>query len=86
MVAGYNTISMGTGRKEFSPKKERPGLEEYIRVRLEETDNGSFVAFPVYGKSGMLSTMVKADAMIVIPMNTEGFSKGESVLATYFNF
>lgn len=30
MVAGYNTISMGTGRKEFSPKKERPGLEEYI--------------------------------------------------------
>ena len=31
MVAGYNTISMGTGRKEFSPKKERPGLEEYIR-------------------------------------------------------
>jgi acetyl-CoA acetyltransferase len=31
MIAGYNTISMGTGRKEFSPKKERPGLEEYIR-------------------------------------------------------
>jgi acetyl-CoA C-acetyltransferase/acetyl-CoA acyltransferase len=31
MVAGYNTIAMGTGRKEFSPKKERPGLEEYIK-------------------------------------------------------
>lgn len=31
MVAGYNTISMGTGRKEFSPKKERPGIEHYIR-------------------------------------------------------
>jgi acetyl-CoA acetyltransferase len=31
MVAGYNTISMGTGRKEFHPKKERPGLEDYIR-------------------------------------------------------
>lgn len=31
MVAGYNTISLGTGRKEFNPKKERPGLEEYIR-------------------------------------------------------
>lgn len=30
MVAGYNTISMGTGRKEFNPKKERPGLEHYI--------------------------------------------------------
>jgi acetyl-CoA C-acetyltransferase/acetyl-CoA acyltransferase len=31
MTAGYNTISMGTGRKEFNPKKERPGLEDYLR-------------------------------------------------------
>ena len=31
MVAGYNTISMGTGRKEFNPRKERPGLEEYMK-------------------------------------------------------
>jgi len=31
MLAGYNTISMGTGRKEFHPKKERPDLEDYIK-------------------------------------------------------
>jgi acetyl-CoA acetyltransferase len=31
MVAGYNTISMGSGRKEFHPKKPRPGLEEYMK-------------------------------------------------------
>jgi acetyl-CoA acetyltransferase len=31
MTAGYNTISMGTGRNEFSPKNARPGLEEYIK-------------------------------------------------------
>jgi acetyl-CoA acetyltransferase len=31
MTAGCNTISMGTGRKEFHPKKTRPGLEEYIK-------------------------------------------------------
>lgn len=31
MIAGYNTISMGTGRKEFNPKKERPGLEHYLK-------------------------------------------------------
>jgi acetyl-CoA acetyltransferase len=31
MTAGYNTVSLGTGRKEFNPKKPRPGLEEYIR-------------------------------------------------------
>ena len=31
MTAGYQTVSLGTGRKEFNPKKPRPGLEEYIR-------------------------------------------------------
>ncbi len=55
------------------------GLEEFIRVRIEETTEGSCVAIPVFGKSGMLSTMVKADGIIVIPMNTEGFYKGEVV-------
>jgi acetyl-CoA acetyltransferase len=31
MLAGSNTISFGTGRKEFNPKKPRPGLEHYIK-------------------------------------------------------
>ncbi len=31
MVAGYNTVSMGSGRKEFNPKKEMPGLEHYVK-------------------------------------------------------
>jgi acetyl-CoA C-acetyltransferase len=30
ITAGYNTISLGTGRKEFHPKKPRPGIEHYI--------------------------------------------------------
>lgn len=30
MAGGYNTVSMGTGRSEFHPKKPRPGLEHYI--------------------------------------------------------
>jgi acetyl-CoA acetyltransferase len=30
LVAGYNTVSMGTGRSEFNPKKSRPGLEHYL--------------------------------------------------------
>jgi len=30
LVGGYNTISMGTGRKEFNPKKKGRDLEEYI--------------------------------------------------------
>lgn len=57
MIAGYNTISMGTGRKEFNPKKERPGLEEYMKeagqavlsqiggaVNVDECVVGNFIA------------------------------------------
>lgn len=31
MAAGYNTISLGTGRKEFNPRVARPGLEYYMK-------------------------------------------------------
>jgi acetyl-CoA acetyltransferase len=57
MVAGYNTISLGTGRKEFNPKKPRPGLETYIKeagqatlkeiggaARVDECVIGNFMA------------------------------------------
>ena len=36
MVAGYNTISMGTGRSEFHPQKPRLSLEEYIKEAGEQ--------------------------------------------------
>jgi len=37
MAAGYNTISLGTGRSEFNPRKPRPGLEQYINEAGRET-------------------------------------------------
>jgi molybdopterin molybdotransferase len=55
------------------------GLEEYVRMRIENDEPNPNIAFPIFGKSGMLSTMVKADGIIRIPMNVEGFSKGEIV-------
>ncbi|MEI6898949.1 MAG: 3-ketoacyl-CoA thiolase [Bacteroidota bacterium] len=39
MVAGYNTIAMGSGRKEFNPKKERAGLEELMKEAGQATLN-----------------------------------------------
>ncbi|MDP2237157.1 MAG: beta-ketoacyl synthase N-terminal-like domain-containing protein [Bacteroidales bacterium] len=66
LVAGANTISMGTGRKEFNPKKERPGLESYIHEAgqavlkqvpnpsaIDETVIGNFMA-SVFNKQGHL--------------------------------
>ena len=55
------------------------GLEEYIRVRVEEAEDGTCAAYPVLGKSGMLSTLTKADGVVRVPMNAEGLSRGETV-------
>jgi molybdopterin molybdotransferase len=55
------------------------GLEEFIRVGLTRTAKGACFAHPVFGKSGMLSTMVKADGLVVVPINTEGFARGDMV-------
>jgi len=57
------------------------GLEEYVRVRLEERPGGELVAHPVFGKSAMLSTMVKADGLVVIAPPVEGLSRGAAVEA-----
>lgn len=37
MTAGYNTVSLGTGRSEFNPKKPRPGIEHYLKDAAQGT-------------------------------------------------
>ncbi len=66
MTAGYNTVSLGTGRKEFNPKKPRPGIEHYIKEagqavlkeiggadKVDETVITNFMA-PRYNKQANL--------------------------------
>jgi molybdopterin molybdotransferase len=60
-----------------------PGREDFIRVRLRSEDEVLW-AEPVLGKSGLISTMVKADGLIRIPLNTEGLEKGEWVEVLLF--
>lgn len=52
------------------------GREEYIRVKIEDKQ-GQISARPVFGKSGMLSTLVKADGFFVVPIHAEGIPAGE---------
>ena len=54
------------------------GMEEYVRVSLEQKD-GVALAQPLFGRSGMMSSLVKADGFIVIPMHAEGVPGGEIV-------
>jgi molybdopterin molybdotransferase len=54
------------------------GRVDYLRIRLNQK-NGILWAEPILGKSGLISTMVKADGLIEIGMNTEGLEKGTPV-------
>ena len=54
------------------------GREEHVRVVLEERA-GELWAVPVLGKSGLITTLVKADGTIVIPLHVNGIETGEIV-------
>lgn len=54
------------------------GREDYVRVKLSRTENG-YSAAPVFGKSGLISTLTKADGVIRIDINTEGLDAGTLV-------
>ena len=80
-IAGLKNTS--TSKKMFPAKLLRnissaQGRVDFIRVRTIEKDGGLWVE-PVLGKSGLIHTMVKADGLIEIDINTEGLDKGTIV-------
>jgi molybdopterin molybdotransferase len=60
-----------------------PGREEHIGVALEERD-GEIWATPLLGKSGLITTLTKADGTCVIPLRKLGVQEGEFVDVSLF--
>ncbi|MGA2781348.1 MAG: gephyrin-like molybdotransferase Glp [Smithella sp.] len=54
------------------------GRDDYIRVKLNRRE-GRIFAEPIFGKSGLISTLVEADGLLKIDRNTEGLYKGQIV-------
>lgn len=94
LVFGLPFLSHLSGDKEAFARKplsvpaelarniaSKPGREDHVRVRLEERDGKPPLAHPVLGKSGLLRTMLKADALIRIPADEEGLEAGTLVEA-----
>lgn len=53
-----------------------PGREDYVQARLERRDSELW-AEPVFGKSNLIFTMVKADGMIHVPLDRSGIEAGD---------
>lgn len=72
---GLQTILATTGEQIPSSI----GREEYVRVRLEKENEAlQPVAYPVYGKSGLLKPLVAADGLLRVDRDCEGLDKGEN--------
>jgi molybdopterin molybdotransferase len=53
-----------------------PGRVDYIQVKLIDRD-GELWAEPVFGKSNLIYTLVKADGMLIIPIDANGVAASE---------
>ncbi|MEK6742955.1 MAG: gephyrin-like molybdotransferase Glp [Nitrospirota bacterium] len=78
-VSLYRTVKAKLARSIASS----PGREDHVRVTLEKRDDGLW-ARPVFGASGLISTLVKAVGTVVVPVNTIGIEAGEEVEVRLF--
>ncbi len=54
------------------------GREDTVPVRLTNTD-GKIDAQPIFGKSNLIFTLIHADGLITVPLNSNGLKAGEIV-------
>ncbi len=59
------------------------GRTDFVRVQLIKEDDGLW-AKPIYGSSGLIATLVKADGLICIPLEKNGLRQGEEVEVRLF--
>jgi molybdopterin molybdotransferase len=78
-VTSYRTVKAKLARSIASS----PGREDHVRVTLEKREDGLW-ARPVFGASGLISTLVKAIGTVVVPVNTIGIEAGEEVEVRLF--
>jgi molybdopterin molybdotransferase len=78
-VTPYRTVKARLARSIASS----PGREDHVRVALETRDDGLW-ARPIFGASGLISTLVRAVGTVVVPVNKIGIEAGEDVEVRLF--
>lgn len=59
------------------------GREDYVQVRLEQRGDQLW-AVPVFGKSNLIYTLIRADGMVKIELDAGGIAEGETVPVVLF--
>ncbi|MDQ2857714.1 MAG: molybdopterin molybdotransferase MoeA [Candidatus Eremiobacteraeota bacterium] len=61
-----------------APVRSRPGREDYVPCTLERTGD-AVRAVPIFGKSNLIFTLIRADGLIRIPLDRSGIAAGAAV-------
>jgi molybdopterin molybdotransferase len=61
------------------PVPSRPGREDFMPCTLARSADGALHATPVFGASNLIFTLIRADALIAVPLDRSGLSAGETV-------
>jgi molybdopterin molybdotransferase len=85
LLAGEAVDSDGAGdERETSavlevPLPSRPGREDFVPCTLARDAHGTLHATPVFGASNLIFTLIRADALIAVPLDRSGLAAGETV-------
>jgi molybdopterin molybdotransferase len=64
------------------PIPSRGGLTHFLRVRLEQDGSGAWQAWLTGAQgSGMLTSLTRADGLLIVPETSAGLAPGETGLA-----
>ncbi|MDQ6943380.1 MAG: molybdopterin molybdotransferase MoeA [Candidatus Eremiobacteraeota bacterium] len=61
------------------PLPSRPGREDFVPCTLARDAAGALHATPVFGASNLIFTLIRADALIAVPLDRSGLAAGETV-------
>ena len=59
------------------------GREDHVQVKLIQSDDGMH-ADPVFGKSNLISTLVEADGVVIVPLDDGGLYAGDEVFVRLY--
>ncbi len=60
------------------------GRTDFVPVSISAAEDGTPEALPIFGKSGAISILTRADGYVVVPEHVEGYDKGTEVVVYSF--